>query len=48
MAHKRKDTFAVVREWAKHLRPFNKRKHNKRERLASKAMIRKARENGGI
>ena len=32
MAHKRKDTLAKPREWAKHLRPFGKRIQNKAER----------------
>jgi hypothetical protein len=39
MAHKRKDTFVKVREWWKHLRPFNKRMQAKAERRAIKRMI---------
>ena len=41
MAHVRKDSSVPPLEWAKHLRPWAKRKHNKRERLASKDAIRK-------
>ena len=39
MAHKRKDTLASPTEWAKHLRPFGKRKQAKLERLAAKKDI---------
>jgi hypothetical protein len=39
MAHKRKDTFARPREWAKHLRPSGKREQAGRERQASKKII---------
>ena len=35
MSHKRKDTLAKTREWAKHLRPFEKRKQSHRERRAA-------------
>ncbi len=38
MTHKRKDTLAAPKEWAKHLRPFWKREHSKAERR----MVRKA------
>ena len=34
MSHVRKDTLAKTREWAKHLRPFGKRKQSKMERQA--------------
>jgi len=44
MAHKRKDTFTVVPEWWKHLRPFLKRKVNKNERKAAQKMILKEKE----
>jgi len=39
MAHKRKDTYAVTPEWWKHLRPFNKRRMAKRERVANRFLI---------
>lgn len=39
MAHTRKDTLTKPVEWAKHLRPANKRRQAKRERIASKAAI---------
>lgn len=39
MAHKRKDTYAVTPEWWKHLRPFNKRRMAKRERVAKRVLI---------
>jgi hypothetical protein len=35
MAHVRKDTLAKTSEWAKHLRPFGKRKQAKAERRAA-------------
>jgi len=35
MAHKRKDTYTICKEWWKHLRPFNKRKVAKAERRAA-------------
>ena len=41
MAHKRKDSLVPPTEWAKHLRPFGKRKQNKLERLAAKKEIKK-------
>jgi len=41
MAHKRKDTLAPTPEWAKHLRPFRKRKQAKAERRAGNANIRR-------
>jgi len=41
MAHARKDTYVRSPEWWKHLRPFLKRKQNKRERLASQRRISK-------
>lgn len=45
MAHKRKDSLVPPSEWAKHLRPFGKRKQSKLERLGSRNEIRKALEN---
>tara|TARA_R110000823_G_C15685325_1_gene474718 strand:- start:154 stop:291 length:138 start_codon:yes stop_codon:yes gene_type:complete len=36
MAHKRKDTLVKVGEWAKHLRPYWKRRIAKQERRAGK------------
>ena len=42
MAHKRKDTFAKSREWAKHLRPSGKREQVVRERKAAQREIHKA------
>ncbi len=39
MAHTRKDTFTAPPEWWKHLRPFNKRRVSKRERIAAKQQI---------
>lgn len=39
MAHKRKDSLVPPTEWAKHLRPFGKRKQAKLERLAAKKEI---------
>lgn len=39
MATKRKDTLVAPREWAKHLRPFNKRMQAKAERRAAKHEI---------
>jgi len=39
MAHKRQDTLTRPPEWWKHLRPFNKRKVSKKERLAAKKLI---------
>jgi hypothetical protein len=41
MAHKRKDTLVATTEWAKHLRPFLKRKQSKKERQAAKKEIKK-------
>lgn len=41
MAHVRKDTLTRSREWAKHLRPFGKRKQAKGERVAAKKLIEK-------
>lgn len=41
MAHKRKDTLTACKEWAKHLRPFNKRVQSKAERKESKKEITK-------
>lgn len=40
MAHKRKDTYAVVPERWKHLRPWLKRFVARRERAAAKKQIR--------
>lgn len=40
MAHKRKDTISPKKvEWAKHLRPFEKRKVSKDERRAANVEI---------
>jgi hypothetical protein len=39
MAHKRKDTLTKAVEWWKHLRPFNKRRVSKRERVAAEKEI---------
>ena len=44
MAHKRKDTLTKAVEWWKHLRPFNKRRVSKRERVAAEKEILKERE----
>ena len=42
MAHKRKDTISQKKvEWAKHLRPFEKRIVSKSERRAAKNLIEK-------
>ena len=43
MAHARKDTLTKPREWAKHLRPFGKRRQSKLERKAAQRQIRKRR-----
>ena len=40
MAHKRQDTFAAPVEWWKHLRPFNKRRMSKKERVAAERIVR--------
>lgn len=39
MTHKRKDTLTKPVEWAKHLRPFGKRRQSHKERQASKENI---------
>jgi hypothetical protein len=39
MAHVRKDTLTRTIDWAKHLRPFLKRKQARRERVAAKKEI---------
>ena len=39
MTHKRKDTLTAPPEWWKHLRPFNKRRVSKKERLAAKDQL---------
>jgi acetone carboxylase gamma subunit len=39
MAHKRKDTFVPVMEWAKHLKPYGKRIQAKAERRAAAKAI---------
>jgi hypothetical protein len=39
MAHSRKDNYCAPLEWWKHLRPFNKRKMNRRERKAAQNRI---------
>lgn len=42
MAHKRKDTISDKKlEWAKHLRPFEKKLVSKSERRAAKELIKK-------
>lgn len=41
MAHKRKDTLVGPQEWAKHLRPWWKRKISKKERKAARKQISK-------
>ena len=41
MAHARKDTLVNPRSWARHLRPFDKRKTSKRERRAAVKDVRK-------
>jgi hypothetical protein len=41
MAHTRKDTLTATREWAKHLRPFGKRRQAKQERKAAQLQIKK-------
>jgi hypothetical protein len=46
MAHKRKDTLTKSPEWWKHLRPFNKRRVSKRERVAAEKEIQEEREAG--
>jgi hypothetical protein len=44
MTHKRKDTLTTCKEWAKHLKPFGKRTHNKYARLLCLATIRNLKE----
>jgi hypothetical protein len=39
MSHKRKDTLAVSKEWAKHLRPSGKRHTTKKCRAAGKVRV---------
>lgn len=39
MAHKRKDTYVKPPEWWKHLRPYNKKKVNRLERIKAKERI---------
>ena len=39
MGHVRKDTLVSSVEWAKHLRPFEKRRQAKKERLAAKKAL---------
>lgn len=39
MTHKRKDTYAKPKEWAKHLRPDGKRRMAKAERIAAKHIV---------
>jgi hypothetical protein len=41
MAHVRKDTLAKTVQWWKHLRPYWKRRQQRRERAASAKLIRK-------
>jgi len=43
MAHKRKDTFCVTSEWAKHLKPHGKKVMAKAERRAARKDIADAR-----
>jgi hypothetical protein len=45
MAHVRKDTLAKPKEWAKHLRPFGKRKQAKTERKTAQKEIQKEMQN---
>ena len=40
MAHVRKDTLAKTVQWWKHLRPYWKRRQQRRERVASAKVIR--------
>ncbi len=40
MAHVRKDTLAKTVQWWKHLRPYWKRRQQRRERVASSKLIR--------
>jgi hypothetical protein len=40
MAHVRKDTLAKTVQWWKHLRPYWKRRQQRRERVASAELIR--------
>ena len=40
MAHVRKDTLAKTGQWWKHLRPYWKRRQQRRERVASAKLIR--------
>jgi predicted transcriptional regulator len=39
MAHVRKDTLAKTVQWWKHLRPYWKRRQQRRERVASERLI---------
>jgi hypothetical protein len=39
MAHTRKDTLVETQDWAKHLRPWKKRKVAKKERRAGKINV---------
>lgn len=45
MSHKRQDTYCKTSEWAKHLRPFGKRKQAGKERKEAKKRIRKDSDN---
>jgi hypothetical protein len=40
MAHTRQDTLTKTVQWWKHLRPFWKRRQQRRERVASARLIR--------
>jgi len=40
MAHVRKDTLAKTVQWWKHLRPYWKRRQQRRERVAAAKLIR--------
>jgi hypothetical protein len=44
MAHTRKDTLTRTHEWAKHLRPFGKRRQSKAERKAAEKQIKEEKE----
>ena len=47
MATIKKGTFTPPPEWWKHMRPFNKRKISKRERLAARRDIDRRRADAG-
>jgi hypothetical protein len=41
MAHTRKDTLTKPIEWAKHLRPYGKKRQQHKERVAAQKQINK-------